>query len=368
MRNLISFIIVMNFMFLLTGCFGAKEIEGETYVTAIGVDYNEGKFKVYVQGLNFGNIAKQEGAAMEQQPILIGEAEGDNISAAIGLLEQMTALPLNYGHIHTIILSKRVMEEKMADVIDHVSHSSLLRYTFYLFGTEENLKSLMQTQSFFNYPQLYSIIHRPKKIIQYNYVLPILMYNQFISRYDRPVGTVLVPSLTIDKNHFSEKKEKSIPVINGEYLFSGKQYKGWLSKKDLSGIRWFHSGIQGITLRIGTENIVVRVKDPKTKIKVLKGKNPSYEIVVKADAVLSLNSKNQTIKEVENELNKRIKKDIVNTIRKGQLLETDVLNISEKSYKYYLNRWNIDTIRGFNEDSVKQIKVMVQVDPGNSKK
>lgn len=367
MRNLISFIIVTSLMFLLTGCFGEEEIEGEAYVTTLGLDYEKGKFKVYIQGLNFGNIAKQEGAAVEQKPNLIGEAKGESFSEAVGILEQMTHMPLNYGHIHTIILGKSVMEEKMADVMDLISHSPLLRYNFYLFGTEEDLKSLMQTQSFFGFSPLYSIIHRPEKIIQYNYVLPIMRYNRFTSRYFRPIGTIFIPSLTIEKNRFSEKKEQSIPVINGEYVFSQQQFKGWLSKKDLSGLRWFKKGIQGTTLRIGTENVSVRVSNPKTKIVVLKGKNPSYKIVVKGDAILIQNRKNQNSKEVENELNKKIKKDIVHTIKKGQLLETDVLNISEKSYKYYLNHWNIDTIRRFNEGSVKQIQVMIRIDPGNSK-
>lgn len=367
MRNLISFIIVTSLMFLLTGCFGAKEIEGETYVTAFGMDYKEGKYKLYIQGLSFGNIAKQEGASLEQQPILIGEAKGESILAAAGLLEQMSALPLNYGHVQTIILSKNIMKEKMVDVMEIIGREPLLRYSFFLFGTEENLKSLMQTQSFFNYPQLYSVIHRPDRLIQYNYSLPIKIYNQFTSRYYRPIGTILIPSLTIDKTHFSEGKEKSLPVINGGYLISQQQFIGWLSKKDLSGLRWFSSGNQDTALRIGTENIAVRVKKPKTKIMVLKGKNPSYKIVVKGEAVLLLNTKNKQLKEIENELNKIIKNEILSTITKGDRLNTDVLNISEKSYKYYLNYWNTETIRRFTLHSVKEVQVEIRVDPGNFK-
>lgn len=367
MRNLISFIFIISQMFLLTGCFGAKEIESETYITAIGMDYEAGQYKVYIQGLNFGNIAKQEGASIEQQPILIGEAKGENIVEAYGQLEQMSALPLNSGHVHTIILSKNIMEENIEDVVDLISHSPLLRYTFYLFGTEENLKSLMQTQSFFNFSQLYSVIHRPEKIIQYNYVLPVLVYNEFVSRYYRPVGTILIPSLNIDKTHFTEEQKKLIPVMNGEYLFSCQQYKGWISKEDLNGLRWFNKGIQAKTVRIGTENVSVRVSNPKAKIEVLEGETPSYKIVIKGDAVLTQNRKNQNIKEIETAINNEIKKDVVSTIKKGDLFDTDVLNISEKSYKYYSNKWSAETIREFNEDSVKEIQVKIQVDTGNSK-
>ena len=76
---------------------------------------------------------------------------------------------------------------------------------------------------------------------------------------------------------------------------------------------------------------------------------------------------NKQLKEVENEINKIIKNDILSTVKKGDQLNTDVLNISEKSYKYYLNHWDTDTIRRFNVHSVKQIQVKIKVEPGNYK-
>ncbi|PFP30504.1 hypothetical protein COJ96_04625 [Bacillus sp. AFS073361] len=367
MRNLISFIIITSLMFLLTGCFGAKEIEGETYITAMGMDYKEGAFKLYIQGLNFGNIAKQEGGPLEQQPILIGEAKGESLAAALGELEQLTALPLNYGHIKTIILSDSILKEKIEVVMDLISRSPFLRYNIFIFGTGENLKSLMETQSFFNYPQLYTVIHRPEEVIHYDYSLPIIKYHQFTSRYNRSVGTTLIPSLNIDNNHFTEGKKKSIAHINGEYVFSKQHFKGWLSKKEFSGLRWLTGQNQDVFIRPGNENLSVRVRNLKTKILVSKEKDPTYKIVVKGKGIMTQNSKNKTLKEVEKEINKIIKNEILSTVKKGDQLNTDVLNISEKSYKYYLNHWSIDTIRKFNVHSVKQIQVKIKLEPGNYK-
>ncbi|MCM3115399.1 Ger(x)C family spore germination protein [Neobacillus sp. MER 74] len=367
MRNLISFIILTCLMFLLTGCFGAKQIEGETYVTALGMDYKEGEFKLYIQGLNFGNIAKGEGSSLEEQPILIGEAKGESLAAALGVLEQLSALPLNYGHVTTIILSDSILKEKMEAVMDLISRSPLMRYNIVLYGTGENLKSLMETQSFFNYPQLFTVIHRPEETIHYNFSLPIIKYHQFTTRYSRSVGTTLIPSLKIDNTHFTEGKKKSIALINGEYVFSKQHFKGWLSKKEFSGLRWFTGQNQDIFIRPGNENLSVRVRNLKTKILVSKEKDPTYKIVVKGKGIMTQNSKNKTLKEVEKEINKIIKNEILSTVKKGDQLNTDVLNISEKSYKYYLNHWSIATIRKFNVHSVKQIQVKIKLEPGNYK-
>ena len=361
MKNILLSIIFASLLLLLTGCWGAKRIEGEVYITALGFDYKDEKFEVYYQGLNFGNIAKQEGGRVEELPILIGQTEGESLHMAFGSLEQISALPLNLGHVQTIILSESVIKEKLEEVINVVGESSNLRYNIHLFGTNENMEGLLQSQSFFNYPQLYSYLHRPNELIKQNYSLPILRYNQFISRYYQQIGTVLIPSLTIDSTHFKEEKPKDIANINGEFLVSQKRYNGWMSIKDLNGIRWFTINENGIYVRAATKKVAVRVLTPKSKINVIEGDQPSYEISIKGKAILLQNSEQEAYRDIEKELNKKIKEDILSTIKAGDTLKTDVLNISENAYKYHLNQWDIDTIRNFDINSVKEVKVDIKI-------
>ncbi|MEH7306327.1 hypothetical protein V7137_14630, partial [Neobacillus drentensis] len=171
MKNIITFIIITIQLFLLTGCWGAKKIEGVTYVTAIGLDYQDGQFKMYVQGLNFGNIAKQEGATTSQPapPILIGEAKGKSIQAAYSILQQNAALPLYLGHVQTILLSKNIMKKKMRSVNQLIGQEPLLRYNTLLFGSDDDIKEILTSDSFFNFSQLYSILHRPNSLRDENY-------------------------------------------------------------------------------------------------------------------------------------------------------------------------------------------------------
>ncbi|MED3562144.1 Ger(x)C family spore germination protein [Bacillus xiapuensis] len=359
MRKIIFFIIISSL--LLTGCVGKKEPEGVLFITALGIDYKDGQFILYIQGLNFGNIAKQEGQVVEDLPPLIGYAKGKSIQIAFSKLEQITALPLHSGHIQTIFLSKNVIERKMPDFIELVGQTRLIRYNILVFGTEENMQNLMNTQSFFNFPQLFSVTYRPSDLIKNNYFLPILIYNQFISKYYRPVGTILIPSLKINKGNFSEGKKKSVAVINGEYMISQQQYKGWLDKQDLRGLKWFGKAKQDTVLMEGKDSEVVRIRNPKTKVVVIKGKTPSYKIFVKGNAILIDNVKNKKLRTIEKDLNKKIKNDILTTIKKGAENKTDVLNLSEKPYRLHLNTWDINTINDFNEQSIKDVKVNIQI-------
>jgi spore germination protein KC len=361
MRKVVFFIIFSSLLLLLTGCWGSKRLEGEVYITALGFDYQDEKFVVYYQGLNFGSIARQEGAAKEELPILIGRVKEESLHMAYGLLEEISAMPLNLGQVQTIILSDNIIKEKMDEVVDVIGQSPLLRYNMYLFGTKGDMEELLKSQSFFNFSQLYSILHRPDEIIKQNYTLPILQYNQFISRYYLPVGTILIPSLTVDSTHFKEDKPKDIAYINGEFLISQKQYKGWMSKKDIRGIRWFAKDEKDITIRLGTKKIAVKMYKPKSKIIVITGDQPSYEILIKGEASLLQNLNNSDNRSIEKEINKVIKNEIVSTIKAGDILKNDVLNLSEKAYKFHRNQWDIEAIRRFDVNSVKEVKINIKI-------
>ncbi|MBR8645621.1 hypothetical protein KEH51_21175 [[Brevibacterium] frigoritolerans] len=65
-------------LLLTTGCWGMKEIQAQTYGSALGIDYKEGEFILYFQALNFADIAKQEGATALQEKLVLslGKVKG----------------------------------------------------------------------------------------------------------------------------------------------------------------------------------------------------------------------------------------------------------------------------------------------------
>jgi len=158
MRKLIAVIVIGCQLFLTTGCWGMKEIQAQTYGSALGIDYKKGEFIIYFQALNFANIAKQEGAASLQQKAsaLIGEAKGESIEEAYSELEQNAALPLYIGHVNSFILSKDVINKKMKEFIEYVGKEPLLRYNSWLFVTNEDIKKVFDSESFYNLPNLFS--------------------------------------------------------------------------------------------------------------------------------------------------------------------------------------------------------------------
>lgn len=365
MKKIIFIVMISSQILLLTGCWGAKEIQSQTYITALGLDYAEGEFIVYIQALNFANIAKQEGASSLQQasPILIGEAKGKTIQSALSKLEQMSALPLYYGHVESILLSENLIKEQMKSVIEFIGQNSLLRYNLWLFGTEKDIKEILTSESFFNFPSKYTIIHNPKSLTKNNLFIPIEKYNKFISTYYQPVGTQIIPSLETNKTHYSEdEKKKNITVVTGGFVISQKQYKGWVNKNELVGLKWFSKKATIIPLSLYDEKVSIIIQNPKRTIEVVNGFKPSYHFIVKANAVLIQNEENISIDKIKKELEKKIKRELLKTMEKSEEINADLLNISEKTYRYHLKKWDVSAIKSVDKESIEHIEVNIHIE------
>jgi spore germination protein KC len=365
MKKNLFVIMIIVLLLGLTGCWGNKEIQSQVYVSGIGIDYAEEEFKVYIQAMNFANVAKQEGASSLQEsvPNFIGEAKGKTIQSAISKFEQTAAYPLYFGHVETIVLSENTIKEQVKEVIEYIGQDRFLRYNSLFFGTNQSIKEILNSDSFFNYPSLYTILHSPEEVTKNNFIIPVHKYNKFISTYYEPIGSFIVPGIATNESHFSEKEEKKqIAAIMGGFVIANQEYKGLVTKDDLAGIKWTSNEAVRIPLSLFDERVSLAVLKPQRVVKVLEGNRPTYELMVRGKAELLQNEGNISMDKIEEEINKKVKKDIQKTLEKGNELNADLLNISEAAYRYHLKTWKPSEIQSFDLNSVENIDVNIKIE------
>lgn len=363
MKKTLLIIVICIVLFNVVGC-GAKEIQMQTYITCLGIDYKNGEFIVHTQALNFANIAKQEGTTSLQDapPIFIGESKAKTIQAALNILEQKAALPFYYGHVNTILLSESVIKDKMESVIEFIGQNPFLRYNLWFLGTKHDIKEILMGESFFNFPSIYSILHNPKVLTKNSFFIPFEEYNKFISTYYQPVGSYIIPSLAIDDTIFSEDdKPSNISIATGGFAFSQQQYKGWVAKEELVGLKWLDKKSTNIPISLFEEKVSMIIQNPKTKVEVINGPKPTYRLIVKIQALLVQNEGNISNKKIKIELEDRIKNEILKTLEKSEAIKTDLLNISESAYRHHLTQWDKSTINSFSKGSIKDIEVRIHI-------
>ncbi len=146
---------------LLPGCAGIKNIQDLNYIVAIGMDFDKEKnlYKVYLQGINFANVAKQEGAkSVEHIPNFIAEATGETLNIAVSKLYKKSEPPLFFGHVNTLLLSNRLVEHKFAEVIQEVGRNRSIRETIRIVTTNEDIREILNVTALYNYPSIFTVI------------------------------------------------------------------------------------------------------------------------------------------------------------------------------------------------------------------
>jgi len=350
-------------LLLLTGCWGERTIIDQTLVTNIGIDFKDDLFVVTIQALNFSNIAKQEGGALQEAPDpLIGQASGKSIQSAFNKLESKSPIPLYYGHVNSIILGKSIIEGKMKEINSFINGKRLIRYTLWIYGTDKEVKDILASQSFFNLPFLYTVVTNPDDKSRGSYILLNTKYHQFISRYTQPVGTILIPSLDIEDKTFEEKVKDKIAYINGAYVLSQQKYKGQVKLKDVNSLNWFNQKNDSMHLLLEKDKVNLEIRSSKASVKVIHGgKKPKYIINVKTNVAVVHNENGMSRKSIMSKLNKKIKREMIKTIKKGEELHVDLLNLSEKPYRFSPKEWDVKTLNALGLESIKEIKVNVHI-------
>jgi spore germination protein KC len=246
-------IAILLLMPLLGGCWGSNEAQTLAYATAIGIDYADGKYKVYAQILNFANVAKLESSEPGKNvPVWIGHGTGTTMFEAITDLYGTSQLRLYWGHVSAVVITEGVIaHNKLREVTDTLNRYREIRYNVQVFGTKEPLAQILSVKSLLNFSPLESLLARPAKYYtQRPYIVPILGF-KFIANMNEPGYSAFLPSLGIDKQSWKEDSHnKPMFSVTGSYFFNAHSYVGWMSEKELIGVRWVHEQMDRAAINV----------------------------------------------------------------------------------------------------------------------
>lgn len=257
---------------LLSGCWDLKNPQDVNYFTAVGFDYEDGRYVVYTQMIDFAAISTRNNTKqMEEIPTWVGRGVGDTASSAFNDLYDTIQLRGFYGHVNAIIFSERIMEHGLDNVFDLISRYNELRYTPWVFGSSEDMNQLLSATTFFNQSPISSFLHQPQELYKQKSIVKPLMLREFIFNIREPGQTALIPALTLDDSEW-KVKEKVIPLlaIEGAYAFHSSKLKDKLLISQLMGLRWTNPDTNRSPLIVRHQEKIyaeVSLERPKVQIK-----------------------------------------------------------------------------------------------------
>ncbi|WP_161601665.1 Ger(x)C family spore germination protein [Paenibacillus luteus] len=283
--HLLSLLCLLGFCSTLSGCWSATEIQNVSYVKALGIDYKDNQFQVYVQLLDFSNIAKSDagGKANEQAVVWIGMGKGETLVSAITDLFKTAQFRLSWGHVSSIILSEQAIKAKGESLVEMINRYPEIRYNAWVYGTKAPMDKLLSTTPFFKLSPLVSIMHAPQRNYDQNSMYPPVLFFKYIAQFNEPSSSAYLPSLAINLTQWEESNvKKPMLMINGAFFEYGEHTKGFIPRAKLEGYHWLITNMKSSPLQLKKEGKVygqLVIGRPRIKITpVIHGSNVRFRI------------------------------------------------------------------------------------------
>jgi spore germination protein KC len=375
-RSLLMAFSIILVLLLVTGCgHDIGEIENQNFATAVGVDFRDGKYHVYIQMLGLTSVAKREGGTPVPPTVYVSETSGATFIDAFFKAYYTAQERFLWAHVTSIVLSEAALKKGMGSIFDGLTRYYEFRPTPWIFGTKDSMVDILSTGGFFNQNSLNTILHSPESTYEQSSTIHPVKLNQFAREFFEPGLTTYIPSLTInDKQWKKNKKNEAKLTINGAFFIDNHKYKGYFPYEKLKGLRWLTPETVRASLLLPNkkepefiavlEDQVVRIHPEKQNGRFC------FIITYSANGIVSNRMKNNIINvyDMENFVKKGVMTEIRQLYQLGLKHQIDFLNLEHQLYRKHNAEWkklkNQETL--LREDSIRSVQAHITMEHSGS--
>ncbi|MGM0835665.1 MAG: Ger(x)C family spore germination protein [Bacillota bacterium] len=361
-------VMVLLLIVFLTGCSDIKEIQSLSYVTAIGVDYQDNEYVGYIQLISFQSEATDGGG---KPSVWVSETKGQTFDEALSEVYNTAQQKLLWAHVGTILVSDTALKEGFHHIFDVLTRYYELRLTTWIFGTKDSIKEVFSTTSFFDQSALETILHQPMGTYEQNSSIRPLKLQQFARELFEPALTTYLPSISINRKDWENNLEAAPKLeVDGAFFIKNKEYKGHFTLKELKGLRWITPETERAGIQIFNQNGIpdfnIVFEEIDVEIKLLSDKStgkPEYNVLLRIKGVMADRDENNitNLNEMEVHVRDAIKKEINDLFDLGVETGTDFLQLEHILYRKKHKTWkNVASGSGsdfLKEDLLKDVKL-----------
>ncbi|MBH5317331.1 Ger(x)C family spore germination protein [Paenibacillus sp. GSMTC-2017] len=362
-RRGVAVSVVIMMCFLLSGCWDEVDLQDNSYMTALGIDFIEGKYVVYGQMISFVAIAKTEGPKSEPKQVWIGKSTGDSVLLALFHLSRTAQNILNLEHLETIVLHERAMN-KVDEVLDGLNRQRASRYTSMIFGTNMPLDELFTTDAFFNESALSTILYNPKlQDQQFTFVHPFNMQTA-VQKLKEPAMTTLIPALNFTEKYWKFKDQPlKTQMINGLFVFKNFKCQGYFKSDSVIGIRWLNEHFSRVLLKVSDQSGDASTAITNSKIKfktTLENGESSFDLDLKLVGHILEHNGGMDEKKIAKLVENKVKEEIEAVYKLGIANQMDLLGLEHRLYRHHNSYWKEHAAKKGWMPRIDQLKLNVK--------
>ncbi|GFN29799.1 Ger(x)C family spore germination protein [Paenibacillus xylaniclasticus] len=329
---------------LLGGCWDKVDMQDIGYITAMGIDYEDGKFKLYGEMISFESIAKTEGGPASGPNKWVGHSEGPTVLVALTELIKSSQYQLSVENLKTLIIHERAMP-KLDELLDAMNRQRAARFSAWVFGTRASFDQLFSTESIFNLSPLVSFIYKPELMFRQVSMYRPLNMQKFIQQQTERSYTTLLTNLAETKGDWKAgSKPLSLNIPQGSFIMSDRQLIGYLPESEMKGLRWllpnfrremFSFEVDGKRATVAVEKSVSHLSS------IIKGDSARFRLKVKLRVHVVELEGQLTKQKVESVVSSKVREEIKQTYEAGLDKHADLLQTRLNLYRYHPAFWKM---------------------------
>ncbi|MBD7939066.1 Ger(x)C family spore germination protein [Cytobacillus sp. Sa5YUA1] len=349
----------MIMFLLLSGCQKPVEIQYQAYAVGFGIDFIDEEYVVYVQFLDFSNVAKTENSSINQdKPVWLGIGRGNTINKALTNIYKTMQLNINYDHINSFIFSENIIKHRLKETTDSLSSNYNIRVHGWIYGTNEDLEKILTLKMPFYYPYTSSIINQPLDTQRQVSEVPAIDATKYLIGLGEATKTILLPRVEVTDNNVKKNEKKfQVPYLNGGYFIKGGNYIGVLNSSQLSGYIKANkqAKVERSLIQVNMENesdpVEVELRDPKTKITLEKNDfHSKLKLNIKSTIILREGASEVNQDALKHKVEEQIREEAFLSLESGREKGIDVYLFEDYLFRHHNKIWKQHKFQGMFEN------------------
>ncbi|WP_047152017.1 Ger(x)C family spore germination protein [Aneurinibacillus tyrosinisolvens] len=359
------FLLVAAFitLILLTGCWNRRELNELSIVTAIAVDQDEKKneYEVSLQIINPGQVASSSGkkGGGSGAPIAVYSTRGRTLDEAIRRSALKVPRVIFFAHTRLIVIDETTAKQGIKHLFDVMERDNEVRTNFPVFvARKTSAKSIISTITPLEKIPANDIrdtLQNTEKTWGENFSISI---SDIIRGLVSDNGEPIISGIRIagDKktgvtlSNTEEAKPKATLELAGIALFKDGKLIHWLDGRKARGLAWVLDKVKTTILVIDCNDkknaISIEVLRANAKIEAqLQGGKPKIVVHVKEEGNIDEVEcdldviQPGVINQLQRETERRIRQEVMDSIRTAQEYESDVFGFGEAFHRTYPAAW-----------------------------
>ncbi|EON70379.1 Ger(x)C family spore germination protein [Lysinibacillus sphaericus] len=376
MKKKIILLASLTVILLLSGCWDVSEPQRMYYVHGVGIDIKDNQYEVYLQLINYADVAKSETANPGAPKAEVGHAKGKTMEEAIYKLYNSIDLEVFWGHMSYLILSEEALKsDHVISIFDSFIRFRETRYQIYVHCTQEPLEEILLVTPTLDKSITSSKLSNPLNTGSQEVSIEPVNFRNLILALNEPSHEVKLPLISINKN-WRDSEEESLPEthLEGIGILSNDGFKGIMKGDATRGTQWMQKQTSrgDLTFILDSSKkdyLTVDLEKHKLEVKPIVKKNEvQFEINIHVDATINGFKGDITSDQIRKGISKKVKEEIKTTYEEGLKIDSDIYRLSEYVYRYNVKAWKKVEEGGkvpLTKDSISNINVHVnKINPG----